>query len=324
MPRPCVRLCVTEELELRKLLAADALSGDADSQSMCLAYGDPHAAPTPIAETASDFMGALATTELPPHKVIETQDETALGQTEVESVPAVGTDDTQPNDNVVDEDPSTDEPPSNEIGDVTEESSVEETPSETTTAPQVAQIDFGSAQRSVVNGFVIAFDAVVDVDTSQNDVVRVVRRGSQEEVNVTTTVETMNDATIICIQFEAGPAVETSAGAPSLADGNYELTINASRVSVGGTALDGNGDGVGGDDYVYGDEATDGFFRLFGDQDGDRDVDDVDYEEFVAALLSTTDTANYDARFDSNEDGDVDGQDYGQYLNRHGTSLDFA
>ena len=51
--------------------------------------------------------------------------------------------------------------------------------------------------------------------------------------------------------------------------------------------LDGDGDGTGGDDGVFGDEEADAFFRLLGDGDGDRDVDGQDYGRFGAALFSS-------------------------------------
>ena len=58
----------------------------------------------------------------------------------------------------------------------------------------------------------------------------------------------------------------------SLADGRYTLTVLADRIhDATGQALDGDGDGSPGGDYV------DHLFRLFGDADGDGDVDNKDY-----------------------------------------------
>ena len=65
----------------------------------------------------------------------------------------------------------------------------------------------------------------------------------------------------------------------SLADGSYTLTVRADRVhDRWGRELDGDGDGSAGGDRV------DGFFRLFGDSDGDGDVDWLDRDLFRSAF----------------------------------------
>lgn len=55
---------------------------------------------------------------------------------------------------------------------------------------------------------------------------------------------------------------------PMLVDGEYRLTIS-------GTVL-----GIDANGAAYGVDATDEFFRLFGDTDGDRDVDSTDHDRF--------------------------------------------
>jgi hypothetical protein len=91
----------------------------------------------------------------------------------------------------------------------------------------------------------------------------------------------------------------------SLADGSYTLTVLADRVhDRWGRDLDGDGS-AGGD-------RSDGISRLFGDSDGDGDVDGRDREQFRAALRTE---AAYLWYFDFDRDGDVDGRDNGQ-LNR--------
>ena len=66
-------------------------------------------------------------------------------------------------------------------------------------------------------------------------------------------------------------------------------------------------------DVVFGEDPTDQFFRLFGDSDGDRDVDGQDYGRFGLSFLKSEGMAGYDAAFDGDGDGDVDGQDYGRF-----------
>jgi hypothetical protein len=60
----------------------------------------------------------------------------------------------------------------------------------------------------------------------------------------------------------------------SLTNGNYRLTINASSVTgvTGGLTLDGDRNGTSGDDFVRGAEATENFFRLFGDRNASRSI----------------------------------------------------
>ena len=64
---------------------------------------------------------------------------------------------------------------------------------------------------------------------------------------------------------------------------------------------------------TFGTEASDRFFALFGDTDGDRDVDGHDYGRFGRTFLKSIGTAGYDERLDADQDGDVDGQDYGRF-----------
>jgi hypothetical protein len=65
----------------------------------------------------------------------------------------------------------------------------------------------------------------------------------------------------------------------SLADGNYTLTVLADRVhDRWGRELDGDNDGSTGGDRV------DAFFRLFGDSDGDRDVDLADLDMMLSSF----------------------------------------
>src|SRR5205085_11998214 len=82
-------------------------------------------------------------------------------------------------------------------------------------------------------------------------------------------------ASALRVDYSPGPrsAVWTFPGYPHgiLPDGNYVARLNASRITVaGGGMLDGNGDGLGGDDFVL------NFFQLKGDANHDRIVDNAD------------------------------------------------
>ena len=62
----------------------------------------------------------------------------------------------------------------------------------------------------------------------------------------------------------------------------------------------------------------DAFFRLFGDSDGDRDVDWQDRDLFRSAFGKRAGEAGYLWYFDFDGDGDVDGHDNGQFDRRFG------
>ena len=83
-----------------------------------------------------------------------------------------------------------------------------------------------------------------------------------------------NGRTVAVLTF-TGPGIIGG----SLADGNYALTIRGDRVrDLLGQELDGDGDGTAGGDRA------DGFPRLFGDSDGDRDVDLQDLGRFLSTF----------------------------------------
>jgi hypothetical protein len=60
---------------------------------------------------------------------------------------------------------------------------------------------------------------------------------------------------------------------------------------------------------------TSQFHRLFGDSDGDRDVDVSDFAAFRAAFGSSNLTFDYDGG------GGVDANDFGQFRARFGSSI---
>src|SRR5262249_31161723 len=63
-----------------------------------------------------------------------------------------------------------------------------------------------------------------------------------------------------------------------------------------------------------------GFFRLFGDSNGDGRVDATDRYAFMAAYRSRSGQANYVPFFDFNQNGMIDASDFYQFLRRYGSS----
>ena len=100
--------------------------------------------------------------------------------------------------------------------------------------------------------------------------------------------------------------------AGSLADGAYQLTIVAANVQGVGGNLDGNGDGIAGDDYQTPTSGAGRIFRLFGDVSGNGKVGSEDFAIFRTAF------GGYNFAFDFNGDLNTDANDFGQFRARFG------
>jgi hypothetical protein len=128
----------------------------------------------------------------------------------------------------------------------------------------------GSAQRSMVNRITVTFSGPVILDPGAIEL----RRQDGALVNAQISIALQGDRTVAVLTF-AGPGFVGG----SLADGNYALVVQADRVHDRfGRDLDGDADGIAGGDR------TESFHRLFGDSDGDRDVDLFDAARFISTL----------------------------------------
>lgn len=168
--------------------------------------------------------------------------------------------------------------------------------------PELAglQIDansLGEPQRSSVRSATLIFDQVV---TATNDAFELFKSSAGDvSIPLSASLQTVGDRTHATLTF-SGPHVEPSSLATlggSLSDGNYRLVINADQVSASGNAQPMTSD------------ATEEFFRLFGDTDGDRDVDTTDFGAFRQVFGTSTAGSALAASLDQDTDGDVDGID---------------
>ncbi|QDV44463.1 FG-GAP repeat protein [Stieleria neptunia] len=168
------------------------------------------------------------------------------------------------------------------------------------TAPTSGPVVTDGGQHSIVRSVSVTFDSPVTIDEGAFEVQTLDGMG----VSITSQIEVLPEGTRATIGFQ-GPLVDASG---SLLDGIYRLAIRDGYVrDAAGNSFDGDFDGTPGGRYV------DEFFRLFGDSDGDRDVDGQDYGRFGLSFLKSASEDGYDPRFDSDDDGDVDGQDYGRF-----------
>ncbi len=183
---------------------------------------------------------------------------------------------------------------------------------------QVSQvvINDGAAQRSKVTKVSVSFNSDIQY---QDGAFQVRNRETGEFVTVSVEVV----GSMATLTFQQGASVEVNDASNSLVDGNYELIIDASKVTSVGGALDGNRDGTAGDSYTYGTTDIDKFFRYFGDSDGDRDVDSVDLLRFRTSFNKSGGDAGYLHYFDLLGDDDVDSVDLLKFRTKFNKSLEF-
>jgi hypothetical protein len=185
----------------------------------------------------------------------------------------------------------------------------------------VLVVNAGGAQRSMVTSLKVTFSEAVTFPNGIAAAFQLERVGQPSGgpsagaplglVNISA-VQSGNTVTIT---FLGGGAVPIDL-AGSLIDGAYRLTIVAANVQGAGGVLDGNGNGIGGDDFQTPTAGAGRLFRLFGDSDGDGDVDAQDFGAFRSAFGTGSNLA-----FDFDGDGDVDAADFGQFRARFGTSV---
>src|SRR5262245_33467436 len=165
-------------------------------------------------------------------------------------------------------------------------------------------INDGSAQRSMVNSLTITFDHIVTFHPGAFELQR--QDGSAVGLNVAASV--VDGRTIAVLTFTGTDVI-----GGSLADGSYTLAIRGDHIrDEVGRELDGDGDGNGGGDRVV------ASCRLFGDSDGDGDVDWLDRDVFRSAFGQSIGDTGYLWYLDFDGDGDVDGLDNGEFSRRFG------
>jgi YD repeat-containing protein len=145
----------------------------------------------------------------------------------------------------------------------------------------------GQVQRSTVKSISVEFNENVTISRDALSI----RGASHGSISLTSAA----------FNYNAGTFTATWTLAQSLPDDEYTATLDNTKIAdAGGKKLDGNGDGVGGDN------ATFTFYRLFGDSTGDAVVDYADLSLLASRWLGTP----ADAGLDYNADGKISLPDF--------------
>ena len=173
-----------------------------------------------------------------------------------------------------------------------------------------------SKQRSMVKSLVVTFSDVATLDVGA---FAILNRATQAAVGaVLVSADSTSGYTVATLTWSG---VQTLNG--SLVDGNYQLTIDATKVhdTALGTNLDGDHDGSPGGNYIFGAAAADNFFRLFGDCNGSRKVDGADFAYFASSMNKKLTDAGYLWYFDIDNSGQADGSDLAYFAPQMGKRM---
>jgi hypothetical protein len=202
------------------------------------------------------------------------------------------------------------------------------------TAPKVESIAFGNGQiisgatlpqRSMITSIKVTFDSDVTLDANAFLLETSSINGGGAFAPVAFTV---NQGTPVLVSGKTEVTL-TFSGAGisggSLADGNYRITALSSRIrsTVGAIALDGDNNGSAGGDFIEGESATDNFFRLFGDSDGNGVMNPVETNRYRATVGRSTGDPAFNALFDFDGNGSITPADTNQFRQRVGKTRAF-
>jgi FG-GAP-like repeat len=165
---------------------------------------------------------------------------------------------------------------------------------------QAVQVNDGDVQRSMVNSLAVTFSEVVTLSAGAFELRDAA--GNLVPATITVTTQVVGGHTVATLTFSGTVII-----GGSLADGRYTLTVRADKVTTAA--------GTMAADYVF------GFYRLFGDGNGDGVVDVDDLLAFAAAYGTGSGAPGYLWYFDSNGDGVIDVDDLLAFADRYGSGV---
>ncbi|QEG20924.1 Ig-like domain-containing protein [Mariniblastus fucicola] len=155
-----------------------------------------------------------------------------------------------------------------------------------------------TASRSIVSQLVVGFDEIV---TLQPGAFTVTNVDLMQQATVSAAIDNSSGSSVVTLTF-SGAVTESATG--SLVDGNYQLAIDGSKVEgASGQFYDGDGDGIAGGMYLFGNDPGHNFFRLYGDVTGDRTVSVFDLLQFRQTYLTSVGDPAFNEQFDVTNDG---------------------
>ena len=164
-------------------------------------------------------------------------------------------------------------------------------------------VNNGDSQRSSLTSLTVTFDTLVDAPASAFSITNLgVPSGSSSTIldSLVVMTEPVAGKTVATITFDPGTSVIHRNTINTLADGNYRLDVIASLITLAG------GGQPMAQNYRFGANAADDFFRLFGDENGDGTVNIFDFSNgFLPAFGSSDGASNYRDEWDANGDGIV-------------------
>ena len=177
-------------------------------------------------------------------------------------------------------------------------------------SPQVesVRVNGGEAQRSSVTSVEVTFDSLVDVPDSAFSLMNLGITTDSSNMVVTGLQIDSNDVgskTVTTITFGSGTSVIDRVTTNTLDDGNYQLDIIGSLVQArgGGPSMT--------NDYRFGADTLDNFFRHYGDGNGDGITDFNDFaSSFLPSFGVSLGSQAYRDEMDANGDGFVDFDDF--------------
>lgn len=171
-------------------------------------------------------------------------------------------------------------------------------------------INDGATQRSMVKSLTVSIDAIVTVEPGAFAVHT--KGGKAVGLVIASSTTDMNGHTLFHLNFAGSTLI-----GGSLPDGEYTLTVHGDKIhDAWGQTLDGDLDGVFGGDRV------DAFFRLFGDTDGDGDVDNLDYFRLQSTYGKKAGDPGYIAFLDYDGNGTIDRiTDFVEFAKRRGKRI---
>jgi hypothetical protein len=180
-----------------------------------------------------------------------------------------------------------------------------------------------SNQRSIVRSLTVAFDGQVTIDNGafvveQRNLVNGNPQYTPAVATLFTPAVQVDGKWVTTLSFTPNQSGLTTA-AGNLVDGNYRLTIDATKVRIGSVQFDGDKNGTPGGNYVLTPE--DKFFALFGDANGDRIVGLPDLNSIRSSYGKSQGDVGYDSSFDFNTDNVIGLPDFNAFRNRYGTTL---